>query len=456
MPLIFTNLTRANEIGANCYDLQLDGRRIVLDAGMHPRAEETSWALPQFSLVPDGSVDAIVLSHAHQDHVGALPVLMRRHPKAPVFMSGPTWQLSEVMLHNSVNVMTRRREEGIGGEVFFTHREVDQATRRWRAVPLHTRFDLTGERIAPSQAADEVTLQFYDAGHILGSTGTMIRSGEHSIFYTGDVNFDDQTVMRAAHFPEEPVETLIVETTRGDHQTLPGFSRQGEEERFAEAIHETLGRGGCVFIPVFALGKTQEVLTMLLSFIDRRLIPEVPIYIGGLSTKLTEITDRLTQGERSLLQRKGIFTLSGPDAFATKLRPGRIYALSSGMMTEQTPSNRLARQILSDPKHALFFVGYADPDSPAGRLLETPPDELVQLSPDAERQALRCRMEQFSFSGHSTREGILAYINRVRPKNVFLVHGDAPALAWFREAVQRDLPGTRVIVPEPGVPIEVP
>ena len=227
MPLIFTNLTRANEIGANCYDLQLDGKRLVLDAGMHPRAEEEGDALPQFSLLPPGSVDAIVLSHAHQDHLGALPVLMRRQERAPVFMTGPTWQLGEVMLHNSVNVMTRRREEGMGGEVFFTHREIDQATRRWRAVPLHQRFDLTGERVPPSEAGGEVTLQFYDAGHILGSVGTMIRSGERSIFYTGDVNFEDQTVMRAAQFPEGPIETLIVETTRGDHATPPGFHRRG-------------------------------------------------------------------------------------------------------------------------------------------------------------------------------------------------------------------------------------
>src|ERR1700733_334263 len=105
----FTNLTRHIEIGANCYLLEVAGKRIVLDSGMHPK-QESDLAMPDFSLLPDDSVDAIILSHAHHDHLGTLPVLMRRQPRAPVFMAPATVELSGVMLHNSVNVMTRRAE----------------------------------------------------------------------------------------------------------------------------------------------------------------------------------------------------------------------------------------------------------------------------------------------------------------------------------------------------------
>src|SRR6516225_11818028 len=146
----FVNLTRRTEIGANSYFLELEGRKLVIDAGLHPK-EENEAALPIYRLVPDGSLDAIVLSHAHQDHVGSLPVLMRRQPQAPVFMTEATRQLSDVMLHNSVNVMTKKRDEGITEYPLFSHREVDVAVKRWHSAPLHTRFDVTGERLPPSE-----------------------------------------------------------------------------------------------------------------------------------------------------------------------------------------------------------------------------------------------------------------------------------------------------------------
>src|SRR3954471_20727503 len=211
--ITFTNLTRRVEIGANCYCLELAGKRIVLDSGLHPRFDGEA-ALPNLALVPDGAVDAIVLSHAHQDHVGSLPMLMRRQPQAPVFMTEATRQLSDVILHNSVNVMTKKRDEGVGGYPLFSHREVDLAVKRWRPAPLHTRFDVTGERLRADEEA-EVSFEFFDAGHILGSVGTLIRAEGRTIFYTGDIQFDNQSVMQGARFPEHELDVLIIETTRG-------------------------------------------------------------------------------------------------------------------------------------------------------------------------------------------------------------------------------------------------
>jgi Cft2 family RNA processing exonuclease len=457
--VIFTNLTRANEIGANSYLLELEGRRLLLDAGMHPR-QDGEMALPNLAPLADHSLDAIVLTHAHQDHVGSLPVIMRRQRDVPVFMTQATAVLSEIMLHNSVSVMTRRAEETSAGAVLFTHREIDQAVKRWRGVPLQQRFDLTGERLGPSGEAD-VSIELHEAGHILGSVGVLIRAGGRSILYTGDVNFSDQTLMQAARFPEEPIDTLITECTRGDHPTSPDFTRAQEERRFCEAIRERIEGGGSVMIPVFALGKTQETLAMLLDFFETGALREVPIYIGGLSTKLTEAFDRLANTSRRrkyagrLLDAKSVFTLAGAEGFNAQIRPRRIYAVSSGMMSEHTLSNGLARDVISDPKHGLFFVGYADPESPAGRVRATQPGESVRLSPEFPEQPLRCRREEFSFSGHASRESLRAYIQRVRPKNVVLVHGDPPALEWFKSAIAEDVPGCRVVVPPPGEPVRL-
>ncbi|HEY2343859.1 MAG TPA: MBL fold metallo-hydrolase, partial [Chthoniobacteraceae bacterium] len=307
----------------------------------------------------------------------------------------------------------------------------------------------------------DVSLELFDAGHILGSAGVLIEAGGKRIFYTGDVNFEDQTVMQGARFPQEPVDVLIVETTRGDHATPADFKREEEEARFAAALRQVLERGGSAFIPLFALGKTQEMLAMFHEFQRKGLLGSPPIYIGGLSTKLTEIHDRLAgrtprlKSHLQLLDAQGLFTLAGPEAMATKLRGGRIYALSSGMMTEKTPSNVLARQILSNPEHALLFVGYADPESPAGRVQATAQGQEVQLSPDAPPQRLLCTVDQFSFSGHGTRESIREYIKEVRPKTVVLVHGDPPAVRWFQESLQADLPNSRIISPAPGEAIDL-
>ena len=455
----FTNLTRAVEIGANCYALDLAGQRLVLDAGMHPKFDGAD-ATPNLSLLDDGSVEAIVLSHAHQDHIGSLPVLQRRQPQAPVFMTEATRQLGDVMLHNSVNVMLKKRDEGVSDYPLFAHRELDLAIKRWRAAPLRTRFDLTGERLGPHDDAP-VSIEFFDAGHILGSVGTLIRAHGRTIFYTGDVQFEDQTIMQAARFPEEPLDVLIMETTRGDRGTPAGFTRAGEEQRFAKAIRTQFERGAGVLIPLFALGKTQEVLAMFHDFRRRDLLGMCPIYIGGLGTKLTEIYDKLAhqtprqKHDLQILDAVAPFTMAGKAASATPLKGERIYAISSGMMTEKTLSNSFARQVLSDPAHALFFVGYADPASPAGRIRAAAHGDTVQLSPEFPPQPLNCALEQFNFSAHATRESIRAYVNKVRPKKVILVHGDAPAIEWFRATLAADLPQSEILTPTPGVPLDL-
>ncbi len=310
----FTNLTRHLGIGANSYLLRIGGKNIILDAGADPKIDGLG-TTPDFSTVPVGEVDAIIITHAHQDHIGSLPALTRREQRCPVFMTEETKHISEIMLHNSVNVMTRQREElGLMEYPLFTHRGVDLSRQSWVGCALRRRLNLLGE---PSEDDNEVTFEFYHAGHILGSAGVLIRHGGRSVFYTGDVNFEDQAIMTGADFPREGVDVLIMETTRGDSSTPLAFTREGEEERFCRAVRGVMEAGGSLTIPVFALGKTQEVLAILWKMRLRGEIGHVPIYIGGLSVKITTVYDKLagysrrSHPELQLLQEMAPYILSG-------------------------------------------------------------------------------------------------------------------------------------------------
>jgi Cft2 family RNA processing exonuclease len=458
--LKFINLTRRTEIGANSYYLEAAGQRLVLDSGMHPK-EEGEESLPNFRALGDRRLDAIVLSHAHLDHVGTLPVLMRRQPQARIFMTEATAEIGSALLHNSVNVMTRQREElGVVMYPLFTHRETDRATDQWRSCPLRQPFTLNGER-ARDESEQGITVEFVDAGHVLGAAGVILRAEGRTIFYSGDVNFDDQTVTAGAVFPESGVDVLIIETTRGDSPLPEGFTRAAEERRLAEAIDRAFRAGGCVLMPVFALGKTQEALGMIYKFRQEKLLGEFPVYIGGLSVKMTEIYDRRALTTRRLLPRLQLldevapFVLNGQNIHDSPARSGRIYALSSGMMTPKTLSNVFARRVIENPQHSIFFVGYADPESPAGLLRTAQPGDLVTLDPDEPPQRLACHIEQFQFSAHASRESIVRYVKQLAPKKIVLVHGDVPAVEWTRSQLAAALPGSEVIVPTPGVELEL-
>ncbi len=444
-PDIFVSLTRRREIGANSYLVQLGDTRIVLDAGMHPKAEGRD-AIPRYDLLAYDSVDAIIITHSHLDHVGTLPVLQREQPRALVYMTEPTGALVDAMLHNSVNVMTAKRmEHGITDFPLYSHREADVASRVWEYRKVGHRFPIDD---------GEVECEFFDAGHILGSVGVMLHHEGRRIFYTGDVNFEDQTITKSAEFPEEPVDTLIVETTRGASPRRTDYTREDEAERLGAGVRDAVERGGSALIPVFAMGKTQEIIVMLEELRRKRRIPKCRVHMGGLSTKMTTIFDKYSDKVRR--NHKGLEILNDLDVEVSSrrnkreivYRPGEIYCLSSGMMTEKTLSNQFAAHFLDNPNNALLIVGYCDPDTPAGRILVTEHGEKVTLDADHAPIPLRCDVQQFDFSGHATRESIREFIATVDPRQLILVHGDEDAMEWFEAGAKEDHPGTEVVIPD--------
>src|ERR1043165_9105158 len=253
------NLTPDTDIGASAWFVDLEGHRLLMDAGMHPKREGRA-GLPSFKFIQDEEVEAIAISHCHHDHVGALPVALRYFPKAHVLMTELSYFIVERVLHNSVNVMSRQREElGIREYPLYTHDEVDDIAPIFQAFKCNREIEWAAFEKSRAGVRSP-TLEFYDAGHALGAAGIMVRGEKQTLFYTGAVCFHDQTILKAARFEDIQADVLIMETTRGAREPRPGFTRAAEIDRLALAIANALERGGSVLIPVFALGRTQEIL----------------------------------------------------------------------------------------------------------------------------------------------------------------------------------------------------
>lgn len=459
MPLMqLINLNCDEDIGASAWCVGIDGCRLLMDAGTHPKRDGND-SLPLYQEIRGESIDAIALSHCHHDHVGSLPVAMREHPQAHVLMTELSYFLVERVLHNSVNVMKRQREElGIAEYPLFTHREVDDLAPVFQGFKYNREVDW-GAFERPGN--ESPTLEFYDAGHALGSAGIMVRGSKESLFYTGDVCFQDQTILRGARFGDVKADVLVMETTRGNRATPPDLSREGEIARLMEAIREVQDGGGSVLIPSFALGRTQEILAVLALAMKRGELPRQPVYIGGLGRVFTEIYDleahraNRNHSNLSLNESLPLEVIDPRKAERMKLGKGRLFVMTAGMLSEGTAAHVLAARMLEEEQHGILFVGYADPATPGGRLKASTPGETFFYSDTFGELRHRCRVEQFDLTAHANREELLDFVGEVEPRKVVLGHGDAESREWFAGEIAQRHPGMKVFQPAPGEALDL-
>ncbi|MEI8043456.1 MAG: MBL fold metallo-hydrolase [Verrucomicrobiota bacterium] len=455
-----TNLNPDTAIGATAWFVEMEGHRLLMDAGTHPRMEGRA-GLPRYDLVKQQELDAIAISHCHHDHVGSLPVAMRHFPHAHVLMTELSYFLVERVLHNSVNVMKRQRDElGLKDYPLYSHDEVDEIAARFQGFKYNREVDWASFHKSRAGFLSP-TLEFCDAGHTLGSAGIMVRGQRETLFYTGDVCFQDQTILRGARFEDVKADVLVMETTRGNRERPPASNRQTELARLSEAIERVLARKGSVLIPAFALGRTQEILALLALLMREGRIKRQPVYIGGLGRVFTEIYDleahRTHRQYPSLQLREALnlVVLEHGQAEKMKLTGSHIFVITAGMMSEHTAAHTLATRMMGNERHAIFFVGYADPDTPGGHLKAAPKGKPFILSPSGGEVTRHCEMEDFDLTAHADRTDLLDFVGEVEPRTVLLSHGDEDSRDWFAREIHARHPKIKIIQPKSGEAVEV-
>jgi Cft2 family RNA processing exonuclease len=442
------DLNTEGGIGANSLFFQIGSFNILVDAGLHPKKAGLE-AVPDFGRLRDLKLDFVILTHCHLDHLGSLPLVVREHPETQVLMSVPSLTLAERMLRNSCNVMKRQRDELNLPELpLFTHREID------RIVPQF--FPMTYNRTSTfDKEGEELSITFFQAGHIAGAGGVEIVHNGKKLFLTGDVLFTPQKILPGAKFPSRHVETLVIETTRGANESIEGVTRSTEVERLLEKVRTVIERGGSCLIPVFALGRMQEVMTILHEARADGKLPKCPVFCSGLGMDLADYFDEISRKTGLIQFRRKILEELDVQPVPRNMPPGRdqrenaIYVLSSGMLVENTPSYRVASGLLGNERNAICYVGYCDPDTPGGKMLESEAGAPFIFEAFDFKTSIKADVERFELSGHADRGEILEFALAVDPKVIVLTHGDPPARAWFAENIAKMAPEIRVIDPEP-------
>ncbi len=443
-----TDLNRDGGIGANSLFLQLGDVNILIDCGLNPKKVGRA-ATPDLGLLRDKRLDLIIVTHCHLDHIGSLPVVMREHPDAPVIMTTSSRMLVERMLHNSANVMMRQREEeDIPDYPLFTHDEIDRCGKRLTGLPFGHAKKFRGHK-------DEVEVIFHPAGHVAGAAAVELRHKHRAIFITGDVLFTDQRTLQGAKFPAGHFDTLITETTRGNTERPADKGRTAEMTRLVASINDTIQRGGSFLIPVFALGRMQEVLTIIHDARKFGKLVECPIFASGLGMDLADYFDEISRKTRHLQFSRSIIKDLKIKPTPRKLNPGEdpqqnaLYIISSGMLVERTPSYTLASGLLGHARNTIGFVGYCDPDTPGGKLLAAKTGDTFVFESAHVKAKIKARVERFELSGHADREELLEFAVQTGARSIVLTHGDPPARAWFTEQLAELAPQSKVLDPVP-------
>jgi predicted metal-dependent RNase len=435
-------------IGANSLYVQLGDFHLVIDSGLHPKKSGRE-AAPSLRPLQGVKLDLVIITHCHLDHIGSLPLLLRAQPDVPVIMTQPSRMLIERMLHNSVNVMVREREEkGTADYPLFTHEEVDRVAPRFYGHPYNHAKKFSG-------AKDDIEFTLHPAGHIPGAAGVEIHHRNRRLFFTGDVLFNVQRILAGAMFPKARFDTLVMETTRGVTERAPEQTRSREMIRLVDTINATIQRGGSVLIPVFALGRMQEIMAILHDARKFNKLVEAPIFASGLGMDIADLFDQIARKTGAVHFTRTILKDLRVRKAPRDIKPGKeppqqgIYVVSSGMLVENTPSYTLAASLAASPKHSICFVGYCDPDTPGGQVLATARGESILFSAANVKVKLRCQVERFELSGHADREELLDFAVQSHPRAIVLTHGDPPARAWFSEQLAAKLPKAKVLDPVP-------
>ena len=428
----------SGEVGRSCYLVELGKHRILVDCGIKP--SECEDLHPEIERLE--RVDALILTHAHTDHIGWVPALARKFPELDIYCSEGTAALIPVMLDDCHQHYMRK---------MFAQRERAKYIANARVV--EEKYDAEDVCLVPnllikcSLNAEEqlpfgdVSLRFYRAGHILGAASVLIQDATgRRIFFSGDFSSFPQLTVPAADWPDElgEVDLLVLESTYGNRVHEPLDDRRDEMISF---LRKTIEGKGSVILASFGLGRAQELLKLISSAQSSGELPPVPIYVDGMIKRINPIYQRLSDLQFSPIK---LYEVSGEgdrqDVAASAQETPSIIVTTSGMLTGG-PVLHYARLLLPDRRHRIVLTGYQDEGAPSKALrgLMEGPRRVAFQDERGDFVEFEAAMpaKEVRFSSHADQPGLVHYAGRIQPKNIALVHGEATAQQELRQRLSR-------------------
>lgn len=432
--------------GAN-YLLESDkGTKILIDCGLIQGsrfAEKRNF--DPFPYNPK-EIASVLITHSHIDHIGRLPKLWRDGFSGIIYSTSPTKDFSELLLLDSEHILTEDAKE-LGREPIYTIDDIIETLKIWRKIDYHNKFNI-----------NDFEIEFFDAGHILGSAIIVLKNQDKTIVFSGDLGNWPAPIIN----PTEKInyaDYLVIESTYGNkiHQ------KQQQEEELEDVIEDTVKRGGVLLIPSFAMERTQELLFHLNHLVENKKIPRIPVFIDSpLAIKLTsvyskyrryfnkEVLQKIKLGD-DILSFSGLhFTLTTEESKEiNNIPPPKIIIAGAGMMNGGRILHH-AKLYLSDARNTILFVGYQAKGS-LGREILDGAKKVKILGEEVSVQARVCQIE--SYSAHADQKKLLEWINpmRLSLKKLFVVQGEEDAENALAQKVRDEL-AVDAVLPEYGQP----
>lgn len=421
----------AEEVTGSCFLLQDEKSKILVDCGMFQCPNFCDIRTRESFPFEPASIDALFLTHAHIDHSGRIPKLVKEGFRGKIFSSHATLDLAEIMLKDSTGVLqkeARRNNE----EVLYTEGDVDKAMSLWEGMEMHEEIKI-----------GDFSVRFYDAGHILGSIMIAASFNNKKIVFTGDLGNTDMILEKSAEPIEKPI-YFVMEATYGDRI----HEKNERYLKLERVIEGTIKNRGVLMIPAFSLERTQELLILISNMMKENKIPLVPVYLDSpLSIKATAIYEKYLGIPFFKIPNMHFSLTTEESKKINEIPPPKIIIAGSGMSTGGRILHH-EKRYLPDKNNALLIVSYQAPGS-LGRRIE---DGARKVTIMGEEIPVRCRVETITgYSAHADQKILFEFVRAHSDtlKKVFLVHSE-PKAAFTLAQRLRDYLGVEAITPKYG------